>query len=91
MSSLRPAAMFFASQTNHVFNIELSTFASVELPDSNLDLGAKSVELIEVIDQFPRDAVLLGLRQRFDLGDGFSKNSRHIDNLACSRSPAKRA
>jgi hypothetical protein len=69
--------MFFARLLNHVFDIEFAAFAGIELLDADLDLRTQRVELIEVIDQFACNTILLGFRQCFDPGDGVSQNFCH--------------
>jgi hypothetical protein len=76
--------MLFARLPDDVLDIKFPPFAGIELSNANRDFRAQRIELIEIIDQLSRDAVLIRFRQRFNLGDGLSENFRHYTTLASS-------
>ncbi len=57
-------ARAFPRSPQQIFDIQLSTFAGIELSNPNLKIGAKGVELVDVLDQLLTDAFLRRFRQR---------------------------
>ncbi|MEH2523739.1 hypothetical protein V1288_001648 [Bradyrhizobium sp. AZCC 2176] len=64
------------------FHIEGAALARIERPHALVQLGAKRLEPVDMLEQFSADLFLIGVREPGNLRDGLFECSNHEPGLA---------